>query len=361
MTDKVQKQIENLMQGLNLPYYYIKVGKGDLDLLSFGYNEGEIATGNEKLFMYSCTKPLTVTCGLQLIERGLLSLDDKVGKYLPFVKDCYVVDNSLNKHIVGEQMTIKHLFTMTAGFTYNFEMEPFKQVFKDYDNPTTLQVVESICKSPLISCPGEQFNYSFCHDVLAAVIEVIAKKPFAEYMKDNIFKPLGLNNSAFDFEDKSDFANQYYYDNGFIKNKLQNSIVFSKNWHSGGAGVISTANDYYKFVKTLANGGGDLLSENSLAMLNKESVKHLNFHSNFTCVQGTDYGYGLGVRTRMKPTDYGLPIGEFGWDGAAGSYLMVDPINNISVFIAMHVELWPSFFLGKHLEIVKIIYENLIK
>ena len=358
--DKVQKQIENLMQGLNLPYYYIKVGKGDLDLLSFGYNEGKIATGNEKSFMFSCTKPLTVTCAMQLVEKGIISLEDKVSSYLPFVKDCYVVDNNLNKHIVGDKITIKHLLTMTAGFSYNFENEPFKRVFKDCDNPTTLQVIESICKSPLISMPGEKFNYSFCHDVLAGVIEVATNMTFKEYMEENIFKPLGLQNTAFDYEDKSDFANLYYYDNGFIKNKLENSLVFSKNWYSGGAGVISTANDYYKFVKTLANGGGKLLKEDTVKAIRTKSVEGLNINNNFTCVQGDDYSYGLGVRTRTKPTEYGLPIGEFGWDGAAGSYLMVDPINNISVFIAMHVELWPSFFLGKHLEIVKIIYENLL-
>ena len=131
MLKKVQTQIENLMQGLNLPYYYVKVGKGDLDLLSFGYNEGKIATGNEKLFMFSCTKPLTVTCVMQLVEKGIISLEDKVYKYLPFVKDCFVVDNNKSKHIVGDKITVKHLLTMTAGFSYNFENEPFKRVFKE--------------------------------------------------------------------------------------------------------------------------------------------------------------------------------------------------------------------------------------
>ena len=110
----------------------------------------------------------------------------------------------------------------------------------------------------------------------------------------------------------------------------------------------------------MALGGGDILNENSIKTLYTESVKSISVNNNFTCVQGDDYGYGLGVRTRFKPTEYGLPITEFGWDGAAGSYLMVDPINKVSVFIAMHVENWPEFFTGKHLEIVKLIYENLI-
>ena len=79
----------------------------------------------------------------------------------------------------------------------------------------------------------------------------------------------------------------------------------------------------------------------------------------FTCLQGNDYGYGLGVRTRTVATEWGLPVGEFGWDGAAGSYLLADPKNKISVFIGMHLKSWPKVFVGKHLEIVKRIYEEL--
>ncbi|MBR6795040.1 MAG: serine hydrolase, partial [Clostridia bacterium] len=78
----------------------------------------------------------------------------------------------------------------------------------------------------------------------------------------------------------------------------------------------------------------------------------------FTCLQGRDYGYGFGVRVRKVATDWGLPQGEFGWDGAAGSYLMIDPINKVSIVMGMNVKGWPSIFQDKHLEIVKLIYEK---
>jgi CubicO group peptidase (beta-lactamase class C family) len=82
-------------------------------------------------------------------------------------------------------------------------------------------------------------------------------------------------------------------------------------------------------------------------------------HNAFTCVQGEAYGYGLGVRVRQSATAWGLPIGEFGWDGAAGSYVMVDPEREISIFIGMHVRNWPEVFTGKHLQIVEAIYKEL--
>ena len=89
-----------------------------------------------------------------------------------------------------------------------------------------------------------------------------------------------------------------------------------------------------------------------------EQVKNISVQNTFTCVQGEDYGYGLGVRVRQSPTAWGLPVGEFGWDGAAGSYVMVDPERKISVFIGMHVRNWPEVFTGKHLEIVEAIYKE---
>ena len=76
-------------------------------------------------------------------------------------------------------------------------------------------------------------------------------------------------------------------------------------------------------------------------------------------MQGVDYGYGLGVRVRKVDTEWGLKQGEFGWDGAAGCYVMIDPVRKVSVFMSMNVLVWPKVFQGKHLEVVKAIYENL--
>lgn len=78
-------------------------------------------------------------------------------------------------------------------------------------------------------------------------------------------------------------------------------------------------------------------------------------------MQGIEYGYGLGVRVRKTATEWGLPKGEFGWDGASGSYLMVNPVRKISVVMAMNVKGWPKIFQDKHLEIVRLIYENVFE
>ena len=98
-----------------------------------------------------------------------------------------------------------------------------------------------------------------------------------------------------------------------------------------------------------------LLKEGTVELLRQETIASLGVDNSLTCVQGDEYGYGLGVRVRKKTTEWGLPIGEFGWDGAAGTYIMVDPINKISVVIGMHLRGWPNVFRGEHLRLVQCV------
>ena len=123
--------------------------------------------------------------------------------------------------------------------------------------------------------------------------------------------------------------------------------------------------DYAKFALAMANDGK---GENGAQILKPETIKDIyspvlasiSVNNGFTCVQGKDYGYGLGVRTRIRETEWGLPKGEFGWDGAAGSYLMVDPVNKVTVVVGMHIRNWTPIFSGEHLKIVELIYKHIL-
>ena len=101
-----------------------------------------------------------------------------------------------------------------------------------------------------------------------------------------------------------------------------------------------------------------MIKKETLDLLCSKHFEGLDLNNGFTCVQGDDYNYGLGVRIRSKDTDWGLRAGEFGWDGAAGSYVMVDPNQEISVFIGMNLLNWPAVFAGKHLQIVEQLYKE---
>lgn len=362
---KTQAFIEKLRKEIKIPYMDVVCYQGHKEI--FRYCSGENATGKESLYMYSCSKPITVTAALRLVEDGKLSLDDKVCKYLPEIKNAFVLDENKEKHIVGEQMTIRHLFTMTAGFTYDLQTKPIVELVQKSNGQAGLRdFISKFVETPLSFVPGSRFQYSLCHDVLAAVVEVVANKKFSQYVKEVIFTPLGMQHSCFDNSEKQ-VKNVYTaHANGEIAKIGEDKILLpTKAYESGGAGLVSTVEDYIVFADALACGGKakngyQVLKEETLRMLTSEQVANISVNNGFACVQGEDYGYGLGVRVRRKATEWGLDKGEFGWDGAACSYVMMDPKRKISVFIGMHLHNWPVVFVGKHLEIVENIYREIL-
>ena len=365
--ENLKEFIEKIRKETGVPYLDVICYQSHKEI--FRYISGENATGKEQLYMYSCSKPITVVSALRLVDDGKISLDDKVSLYLPEIKNAFIIDAFGNKRYVGEEMTLRHLFTMTAGFTYNLSTQPILQLVNDSKGKAVLRdFIAEFVATPLSFAPGTRFQYSICHDVLAAVVEVVTKKKFSEYVKEIVFDPLNMPFSRFDNGEK-DVADIYNVDENeaiSLCNSEGKILIPSAEYESGGAGLVSTVEDYIRFADTLACGGMTkdgylLLGTDMLRALATEQIGKISVHNMFTCVQGDDYGYGLGVRVRQKPLDWGLPFGEYGWDGAAGSYVMIDPKNKISVFIGMHLRNWPKVFRGKHLQIVEKIYNEYFK
>lgn len=193
---------------------------------------------------------------------------------------------------------------------------------------------------------------------------MVSGKKFSSFVQENIFDPLGMQNSFFDNRPCS-LLEMYMADSkGQIRlTDNKNYLLCTNEYESGGAGLVCTLDDYSIFAQMLANGGVSstgkrIVGEKILHDMASEQIEQMSIKNQFTCIQGEDYGYGLGVRVRKVETEWGLPKGEFGWDGAAGSYLMVDPVHKISIVIGMHVRAWPFVFENKHLEIVKLIYKK---
>lgn len=366
-TENIKNFIDSMMSELGIPYFEISVCKGYEKIFEYKIKPEKDAA-KDTLYMYSCTKPITVSCIMRLMEEGKITLDDKLVDYIPSFKDTYYVDESGEKHIAGHEITIGHLLSMRAGLTYNVETPEINELYEKVGDPTTAEIVEAIAKSPLAFRPGEKFLYSLAHDVLARVIEIITGMTYGEYVRKLVFEPLGMSDSRFyDGEDKSRFLPFYLIneDKKFEELPLGNTLVRSKNYESGGAGLVSTVEDYLKFAKVLANEG---VSEDGYVLLKPETVRFMRstesneglvIKSEYTSSHGKSYAYGLGLRIRTADNDWGLTKGEFGWDGAAGSFLMIDPAKNISVVIGMHNLRWQRIFAGKHLEVIKQVYIEL--
>ena len=363
---RTREYIEYLRKEKGVPYLDVRLCKENTELFRSGYSEDTDVTGNECVYLYSATKPMTVVCAMRLIEEGKLSLDDYVEKYLPAYADTFLMKDGAAVP-TQNKMTVRHLFAMSGGLTYNVATQPITDaVAATGGKADTVEVVNAFIKTPLLFEPGTFFAYSLCHDVLAAVVEKVSGKRFSEYMKEIIFDPLQMKNSYFHGPIEKIHKKYVSDDNGNLSPmEPYNYLILGDNYDSGGAGAISTVDDYMKFVIAMTNDG---VGENGYRLLKKESIELLcstdheaaYARNDFDCIHGReDYAYGLGVRVRKNTTAWGLPAGEFGWDGAAGTYMMSDPTNKISVVIGLHILKWQAMFKGEHMKLVQCLYEDM--
>ena len=326
--------------------------------------------GNETYCIYSCSKVFTTCAVMQLVEKGLIALDDPVSDYLPEYANLMVQDEN-GIHPAKKVMTIRHLMSMQAGLDYALNAPAVKALVEETKGQaTTRQIVEAIAKKPLHFEPGENFLYSLSHDVLAAVVEVVSGKKFSEYLQENIWGPLQLSTVSFQFnaDNRARLCDQYMYD---AEKKISNPIPketlpykLSDNHESGGAGLICDVRDYALFADAIACEGTGWTGKDilSLPMIQLWSANQLGPTSRrtFDTWRRRGYSYALGVRTRVNTNLGGKgQVGEFGWDGAAGAWVMIDPVNHLSAFYAQHVRSCGFAYDTIHPTIRSLIYEEL--
>ena len=318
-------------------------------------------------WLYSATKLFTATMFCRLMEQGRLRLEDRVSDFLPEYAQLQIAAQEGTRRIAEKPLLLEHLITMCGGLTYDI----FHPCITGAADRTTRGIVREIAKMPLVDEPGDTYLYSLCHDVLAAVMEVVTGVPYGELLRQEIIEPLGMTGTCFhpDPALKARFAPQFEWQGrkkGAVPCTGDNKFEFSPDYDSGGAGLCSTLEDYILLPEALANGG---LGRDGYPLLKPETIEMMRTdHIHGTRRQGFDlrwerlrsYGYGLGIRTRINHDDGGKsPIGEFGWDGAAGAYCVIDPQNHISAFYVQHVLNMGPVFEEIHPRLRDMIYQGL--
>ena len=364
------KEFMGMLTDWRIPGNSIKITLKNKEVFSFqsGFEDvkNKIPMSENLLFnIYSCSKPITVIAALQLYEKGYFLLDDPLYSFIPEYRDIYINKSNGDRIKANNPITLRHLFTMTSGLTYNTDTAAFKKA-KDITNGkmNTLDTIKCLAADGLSFEPGEAWQYGLNHDVLAAVVEVISGKKFRDYVKENILLPLEMKDTYYHNENVIErVAKQYQYINSNETNIVKQqsdrnnqtksgrieevgkavSLIFGEEYDSGGAGITTSVEDYSRFSSALANNG---ISENGEQIISSNSIKmlkenQLNEHQikYFNWPQLRGYGYGLGVRTmidRVKAGSNGS-IGEFGWGGAAGATVLIDTDLNLSMFYTHHM------------------------
>lgn len=329
--DIVKDIMDESVKNHDVPFSEIAITK-DNELIC-RYKNGPLK-GDELYFLYSASKPITCTAALQLYEKGLIDLDDCVYKYLPEYKQMKLKTKNGVKD-AENPITIRHLFTMTSGINYNISSKSIKEIVSQNPNASTMDIVKAIAKEPLEFEPGTHWLYGLNHDVLAGIIEIVSGMKFGEYLKKNIFELCEMEKTCLYYNNDMHICDQYRYDsirNRVVPMKKENGFIITPNYESGGAGIISCVEDYMKFANALIN-TEILLKTETLSLMNTPHISGDAYIDFQNCKKG--YSYGLGVRTNEN--GFFSAKGEFGWDGAAGAYVLMDPERHLVVFYVTHI------------------------
>lgn len=307
--------------------------------------------------IYSMSKPVTTVAAMSLIDDGLLGLDDPVSAYIPSFGDLVVNAGGAGDHIRPvpglRPMTIRHLLTHTSGLTYG-EGNPgavarlYEERRTDFgtDDGTLSEVVDRLATIPLLFEPGSQWNYGVSTDVLGRVVEVAANAALDEVIRHRITEPLGMSDTCFAIHatQRHRLASLYGPSGDgtleLLESGDQSPEQGTVQTFSGGAGLLSTIEDYRRFAQMLLNGGlwegSWVLSPDAASQMTTNQIPGdlSSFGSatfNETTTAGIGFGFGGSVVVDPGTSAWASSLGEYAWGGYASTAFWIDPVHDLLV------------------------------
>jgi CubicO group peptidase (beta-lactamase class C family) len=351
-----------------------------VQLRAHGFQDVESRTimRTDSIFrMYSMTKPVTSAALLMLYEEGRFQLDDPLEKFIPEFADVKVSGDVAP----DRKITVRDIFTHTGGISYGNGEHPLDVAYRkagiDYGSQKLDVLVKRIAGMPLRQQPGTFWHYSYSHDIQAYLVEYFSGMPFDRYLQEKIFAPLGMTDTSFVLPPGklSRFTSMYAPEGGYdgkqsfaldmipglqrIESAADSAYLRINRYPAGGSGLVSTANDYFRFAQMLVNGGAlggtRLLSSKTVELMRSPHVP-AGFPGIPDMLRGS--GYGLGVSVVVDPTAMGnlASEGQFGWSGAASTHVIMDPRENLVAILL--VQYRPSL-LALRKQFQTLVYQGL--
>jgi CubicO group peptidase (beta-lactamase class C family) len=349
---------------------------------SFGFRDvaAKSTMKNDAIFRIASQSKAIISVGAMILqEEGKLLIQEPVSKYLPEFKETKVAQpkEAGGYEVVKakRQITVRDLLTHTSGFSYGYGLASQEWIkagiqgwyFADRDEPIG-ETIKRIAALPSDAQPGTEWVYGYSTDILGAVIEKASGMPLDQFLKSRIFDPLGMNDTHFYLpKNKVDrLATVYSPKEGKpleaapTAGTMDSQGAYVNGPHksfSGGAGLLSTANDYYLFLQMMANkgelNGTRILAPNTVDLM---TINHLSDNVAFRPGQG----FGLGFSIVLDKGQRGQPgsVGEYGWGGAYGSTYWVDPKEELVVVYFTQVR--PSSIANDQAMLRALIYQALM-
>lgn len=333
--------------------------------------------------IYSMTKPITSVALMTLYEQGAFQLNDPVSRVIPEWRDqqVYVSGSGadMQTRAPKQPMTFRHLLSHTGGLTYGAADHPVDQAYREQgvrrgEGETLRTFVEKLARVPLRYDPGEQWLYSLSTDVCGYLVEALSGQRFDQYLQQQIFDPLEMQDTSFSVAPaKVDrFAANYQRRPDktlqLIDDPAVSSYLKTPAFFSGGGGLTSTIADYYRFCEMLRRGGeldgARILGPRTIELMTKNHLTGgldlaqmaLGGRSE-TANEGV--GFGLGFAMTLGEVEAGtIAAGDYYWGGAASTIFWVDP--NEDLVVIFMTQLMPSGSFNFRGQLKNIIYSAIV-
>lgn|GEM_PF-206111 len=338
--------------------------------------KGGSSVGPATIFhMASMSKPIVTTGLLRLVEEGKVSLDDPLSKFFPdFAQMMVAPEGDFNNQFepAKREILVLDLIRHTSGFSYPERIAGFGDVGKLYGelgifgdrSRTMAEHMSTLSEVPLVAHPGEAFYYSVSVDVIGAIIEKVSGKDLSSFLSQEIFEPLSMESTGFtiaqqNLSNASDIYGSQPYDPSLqfsplgrlsdesIDWKIQNVIPAaffqqSPAFYSGGGGILSTADDYARYLTMIANDGtfegSRILDQQSLETHTKPLISDISALARAfgDAAQYMTFGGGFGIKNEPKNLEQ---VDYYFWAGAFNTFFWIDPSDrSIGLFLTAH---WP--------------------
>jgi CubicO group peptidase (beta-lactamase class C family) len=336
--------------------------------------------------LYSMTKPISATALMMLYEEGRFQMQDPLQKYLPEFASLRVLrnpDGALDDTVPMDRVpTMQDVLRHTAGFTHGLESNQFDAQYAKANvfgvDVSLTEMMSKLSGLPLRYQPGTKFVYSVGPDIQARLVEVLSGMPFDEFLEKRMFEPLEMEDSGFWVPaDKAgrlavvhwmkdgklvplDAAHGHPPGGWIFEPWSVNSYTVNHKRKGGSFGLVSTAEDYWRFAQMMLN-GGELDGTRILSphVVRYMARNHLN-PSQMPDVGGMGFGLGFGVMTDPAAAGYMSSEGSYFWAGAANTHFWIDPAEDmVVVALTQHMSVPPAFEFGAQLR--TLVYSALIE
>jgi CubicO group peptidase (beta-lactamase class C family) len=302
-------------------------------------DRGDPMTPDTQFRLASVSKPFAGVLTLQLVEDGVLGLDDPVTTWLPEFAEPKVlrrIDADLDDTVPAERpITVRNLLTNTPGFGGIWQPCPLADALTDIGFepsafPPTVdpdELLRRLAAQPLAAQPGERWLYHLATEVLSVLLRQASGRPLRDLLADKVAAPLGLTGTGFT-GDPARLATQYrLVDGGLdVLDAPDGRFARPPLFEGLGSGLVSTAPDVLTFLAALADGGAPLLgTDHVTAMTRSQLTDEQRTRSSVELDAGTTWGFQVGIHLQGRP----MSAGSWGWDGGTGTSAWVDPARDV--------------------------------